>query len=154
MPLTSRVLIKASILYLGIGAVLGALLLVNRWLPLNPKIVLLKASHVQVLLAGWLTQLIMGVAWWLFPPLPRHSDAERPVRRGQIQRGSEALFWATVVCLNAGVLFRAIFDPLYNWTQVRAYQVLSGLSGLLLLAAAVFFVANMWGRTRELGHLK
>jgi hypothetical protein len=151
MPLTSRVLIKASILYLGLGAILGALLLVNRWVPLNPKIVLLKASHVQVLLAGWLTQLIMGVAWWLFPPLPRHPGAELPVRQGQIQRGSEPLFWVTFVCLNAGVLIRAIFDPLYGWTQVHLYQALSGLSGLLLLAAVVLFVANMWRRTRELG---
>ena len=154
MPRTSRVLVKASILYLGLGAVLGALLLVNRWLPLSPKIVLLKVSHVQVLLVGWLTQLIVGVAWWLFPPLPRHSDAEQPVRRGQIQRGSEPLFWATFVCLNAGVLARAIFDPLYGWTQIPFFQALSGLSGLLLLAAAVLFVANMWRRTRELGQGK
>ena len=150
MPLTSRVLVKASILYLGLGAILGALLLVHRWLPLDPKIVLLRASHVQVLLTGWLTQLIMGVAWWLFPPLPRQPDAERPVRQGQIQRGSEPLFWATFICLNAGILLRAVFDPLYGWTQVRLYQALSGLSGLLLLAAAVLFVANIWGRTREL----
>lgn len=152
MPAASRILVKASLVYLGIGAVLGALLLVNRWVPLGAWILLLKTSHVQVLLIGWLTQLIMGVAWWLFPPLPRRADpdASQRVRRGQVQRGSELLFWATFASLNAGILLRAICEPLYGWTWIAVYQVLSDLSGLLLLAAVAFFVSNVWGRIREL----
>ena len=153
MPTTSRVLIKASLVHLGLGATLGALLLVNRWVPLGAQILLLKTSHVQTLLAGWLTQLIMGVAWWLLPPLPRRAgpNARHKVRQGQVQRGSDFFFWAAFACLNAGILLRAVLDPLYGWTQVAAYQALSELSGLLLLAAVVFFVSNVWGRIRELG---
>ena len=52
-------------LYLALGAVLGALLLINRWLPLGPAIEALRASPVQFLLVGWLTQFIIGVAWWV-----------------------------------------------------------------------------------------
>ena len=153
MPATSRTFVKASVVYLGIGAILGALMLINRWLPLGPAIAYLRLSHVQFLVVGWLTQLILGVAWWLFPPLAaglRH-DAPLPLRRGQAQRGSEPLFWATFACLNLGILLRGVFDPLYSWAKAGILGFLVGISGLLLLAAAVTFVLNMWGRVRELG---
>jgi hypothetical protein len=153
MPITSRMFCKASILYLGLGAVLGVILLLNRWLPLGPHIPVLKLSHVVMLLVGWLTQLIMGVAWWLFPPLNigLGLDGLAPVRRGQTQRGSESLFWATFVLLNAGILLQAVFAPLYAWTVIGAFNILSSISGLCLLAAASLFVVTMWRRVRELG---
>ena len=156
MPATSRAFVKVSIVCLVLGAVLGALLLVHRWLPLDPRIAALKGSHVQLLIVGWLTQLILGVAWWLFPPLalrPR-SDGARPPRRGQAQRGNEPLFWATFICLNLGVFLRVVFEPLQAWTRVEFYGFLVGISGLFLAVAAVAFVANMWGRVRELGRRK
>ena len=153
MPATTRAFVKASILYLGLGALLGALLLVNRWVGLGAAILALKASHVQFLVVGWLTQLIVGVAWWLLPPLPigLHPDAPLPVRRGQIQRGSEPLFWAAFAGLNAGVVLQAVFAPLYTWTRIGFFGFLAGIAGLFLLAAAVAFAVNLWGRVRELG---
>jgi hypothetical protein len=153
MPTTSRVFVKASIAYFSVGAVLGALLLIQRWIPLGPWVAALRVSHVQMLIAGWLTQLIMGVGWWLFPPLAvgLRRDAPQPVRRGQAQRGSEPLFWATFVCLNTGVLLQAVFGPLYSWTRIEGFNALAGISGLFLLVAAVAFVANTWQRVRELG---
>ena len=153
MPLTSRITVKASILYLVLGAVLGAVLLINRWLPLGPAIEALRASHVQFLVVGWLTQFIIGVAWWLFPPLAvgLRADAPLPLRRGQSQRGSEALFWVALACLNAGILLRALFEPLRHWTNLDFFGTLADLSGVVLLAAAALFVINLWGRVRELG---
>jgi hypothetical protein len=153
MPATSRAAVKASVVYLCLGAMLGALLLVNRWVPLDPKIASLKSSHAQMLVAGWLTQLIIGVGWWLFPPLATglRSGETRPVRRGQDQRGSEPLFWATVACLNIGILLRAVFEPLYSWTASDVYGFLASISGIFLLLAALGFVVNVWGRVRALG---
>jgi hypothetical protein len=156
MPITARVFCRASIVYLGIGALLGVILLINRWLPLGGEIPLLKSSHVVMLIAGWLTQFILGVAWWLFPPLDigAKTAGATSARRGQTQRGSEPLFWATFAALNAGVLLRAISGPLYSWTQIGFLDVLSRSSNLLLLAAALAFVANMWRRVRELGAVR
>ena len=153
MPRTSQVSVKASIIYLAIGATLGAILLINRWLPLGPGVYALRASHVQFLVVGWLTQLIIGVGWWLFPPLPigLRGNTGRPLRWGQAQRGSEPLFWTSLACLNAGVLLQALFAPLYSWTQIGLFDVLAGLSSLFLLIAAVLFIVNLWGRVRELG---
>ncbi|MGD8793848.1 MAG: hypothetical protein PVF47_14950 [Anaerolineae bacterium] len=153
MPVTARAFIKASILYLGLGALLGALFFLNRWLPVGPALAALRVSHVQFLVTGWLTQLILGVAWWLFPPLDigLRAKGAGPVRRGQAQRGSERLFWLTFATLNLGVLLRAIFEPIYTWTGEPLFLVLVGLSGPLLLVAALAFVVNMWRRVRALG---
>ena len=152
MPITARAFVKASILYLGLGAILGALMLINRSIPLGSWVAYVRVSHVQILVVGWLTQLIMGVAWWLFPPLKigLRPDSILPDRRGQTQRGSEPLFWATFLCLNGGILLRAVFEPLYSWSKTGFFGFLTGISGLFLLAAAIAFVFNLWGRVREL----
>ena len=151
MPATARAFVKASLLYLGLGALLGALLFLNRWLNLGPAVTALRPSHVQCLVVGWLTQLILGVAWWLCPPLEMGLHHGEPMRRGQTQRGSERLFWATFAALNLGVLLRAIFEPLHTWTGNEAFLALTGLSGLFLLTAALAIVLNMWRRVRALG---
>jgi hypothetical protein len=153
MPTTARAFVKASLLYLGAGAILGAILFVQRWIPLGTGVLALRESHVQFVVVGWLTQLILGVAWWLFPPLPAGHwlRGRAPERRGQFLRGSEPLFWATLVALNAGVLLRAVCTPLHVWTQLALFEALAGLSGILLLVAAAAFIFNMWGRVRALG---
>lgn len=152
MPVTSRVYIRASLLYLGLGAVLGGLFLVNRWLPFGAWVYALKASHVQFVISGWLIQFILGVAWWLFPPLQlgQRPDGTR-LRRGQAQRGSEPLFWATFALLNTGILLRSLGVPFRVWTGLAWLEIVSALSGLFLLAAAVTFVLNVWARVRALG---
>ena len=156
MPTISRAFVKASLIYLGLGAVLGTLLLVNRWVFLGTAIGSLRVSHVQFLVVGWLTQLIIGVGWWLFPPLAigLRPGSPKPVRRGQAQRGNESLVWATFITLNAGILLRSVFAPLYSWTDIGLFNALAGISGLFLLTAAITFVANTWGRVRALGRPK
>jgi hypothetical protein len=153
MPTTSRAFVKASVIYLCLGAMLGALMLVNRWIPLDPRLSALRASHISMLVVGWLTQLIVGVAWWLFPPLRigLHPGMPRPRRRGQAQRGSEPLFWVTFACLNSGVLLASVGEPLAVWTGMDGFRSVAGVSELLWMAAAVSFVVNMWNRVRALG---
>ena len=154
MPLTSRLAVKVSIIYLALGAVLGAVLLINRWLPLGLALDALRATHVQFLVIGWLTQFIIGVAWWLFPPLAIGLRDDAPVRRGQHQRGSETLYWWALVLLNAGILLRALFEPLHGWAELDLFRTLVDISGIALLVAAVLYVANLWGRVRELGRAR
>jgi hypothetical protein len=153
MPTTTRITIKVSILYLILGAALGALLMINGWLPLGPAITYVKPAHVQFLVVGWLTQLILGVAWWLFPPIAfRLRGKDYP--HGQAQRGSEPLFWVTFAVLNAGVVLYALAQPLFTRTGSGLFGGLVALAGVCLLAAALTFVANMWARIRELGRSK
>jgi hypothetical protein len=151
MPATTRIFVKMSIIHLAIGAALGAILMIHRWVPLGSGVPVLRASHVPLMIAGWLTQFIMGVGWWLFPPLAAHQRmSEGGKRRGQALRGGEALFWTTFATLNGGVLLKAVFEPAYAWTQLGLFRALAGISGVFLAIAAVTFVANVWQRIQKL----
>lgn len=93
-------------------------------------------TYLHLLIVGWLTQLIFGVAFWLFP---KYSSAK--------PRGSERLGWASFVLLNVGLLLRLLAEP-------RA--MLGGEAGGLLIVSAIVqllagwaFVANTWPRVRE-----
>jgi hypothetical protein len=117
-----------------------------------PELSALRNSHIVFVVDGWVTQLILGVGWWLLPPLQVgvKPDEASWRRHGQTQRGSEPLFWIIIGLLNAGILLRAICEPLYEWTGVGLFSVLAQISPFLLLAAALGWVAIMWGRVREL----
>jgi hypothetical protein len=150
MPTTTRASVQASIIYLILGAALGALMLVNGWLPLGPAIYYVRPAHVQFLVVGWLTQFILGVAWWLFPPLAFRLRA-RDYPRGQAQRGSEPLYWVAFALLNAGVVLYAAAEPVYSQTGAGVFGGLSALASAGLLAAALVFVMSLWKRVREMG---
>jgi len=152
VPPTTRVAVKASFVYFCLGAAIGALLLVNRWVPLWTGLPALRSSHIVFVVDGWVTQLILGVGWWLLPPLQiaLRPDEANWRRHGQTQRGSEPLFWAIIGLLNTGILLKAIGEPLFEWTEAGVFEVLAGVAPFLLLAAAIGFVAIMWGRVREL----
>jgi hypothetical protein len=152
VPTTTRIFVKMSIIHLVIGATLGAILMIHRWVPLGAGVPVLRASHVPLMIMGWLTQFIMGVGWWLFPPLAAHQRrSEGGKRRGQALRGSETLFWTTFATLNMGVLLRAVFEPVYALTQVDLFRALAGISGIFLAIAAFAFVLNVWQRIQKLG---
>ena len=93
-------------------------------------------TYIHLLVVGWLTQLIFGVAYWMFP---RYS-AERP-------RGSERLGWATFALLNLGLLLRVIAEP-WHALAGQGAALLVG-SALLQLLAGWIFVVNTWPRIRE-----
>jgi hypothetical protein len=93
-------------------------------------------TYVHLLVVGWLTQLIFGVAYWLFP---RYS-AERP-------RASERLGWAAFALLNLGLLLRVVGEPWYR-VAGKGGAILV-LSAVLQLLATWAFVVNTWPRVRE-----
>jgi hypothetical protein len=135
MPGVTRWLVRAAILYLVAALVLG----IAMQLPLAarvPALGVLWPTYLHLLVVGWLSQLIFGVAYWMFP---RYS-AERP-------RGSEALGWVTVGSLNAGLLLRVVAEP---WRAIsgRGSGVLV-VAGVLQAVAALAFAANTWPRVRE-----
>jgi hypothetical protein len=91
-------------------------------------------TYLHLLVLGWLTQLIFGVAHWMFP---RHRSTTTP--------SGEKLGWATYICLNTGLVLRAIAEPgpSSDW---RSRVLL--LSALLQVAAGWLFVLTTWPRIR------
>jgi hypothetical protein len=132
MPTLTCWCVKASLISLVLGLVAGI------W----QQIPAVKAAgifpiYLHLLTFGWLTQLIFGIALWMFP-----------VYSKELPRGPEWLGWGMFIALNLGLLLRVIFEPLQGLSP-------STLGGWMLVVAAlsqwlagVAFVVNIWSRVR------
>ncbi len=123
-------------IHLGGALVLGVLLQSPDLRAEYPVVAVVYPTWLHLLVVGWITQVIFGVAYWMFP---RYS-AERP-------RGSERLGWVTLASLNIGLLLRAAGEPLHALGQSTG-GVLAA-SALLQLLAGWGFVVNTWPRIKE-----
>jgi heme/copper-type cytochrome/quinol oxidase subunit 1 len=115
---------------------LGVLLRVPAAVAAYPALAVFGPTHLHLLVVGWLTQVIFGVAYWMFP---RYSP-ERP-------RGHERLGWAAFLLLNTGLLLRVAGEPYH--ALGRGAGGLLVASALLQLLAGWAFVLNTWPRVRE-----
>lgn len=136
MPTISRVLIRTSGAYLAAAALLGVLLAVPSGLPVSPPVGL-EPAQLHLLVVGWITQLIFGVALWIFP------------RRGGDHRiAAGPLTWAAYAALNGGLLLRLVAEP---WLAAEPSSVWA--RGTLAASAAgqwgavIYFAARLWSRT-------
>lgn len=132
MPTLTRWFVKASLISLVLGLVTGV------WQQI-PDLGISGGFpvYLHLLTFGWLTQLIFGIAIWMFPAFSK----EQP-------RGPEWLGWGIFVTLNAGLFLRVVFEPLQGLSP-------STLGGWLLVTAAILqwlagvgFVVNVWTRIR------
>ena len=105
MPPIARTYVKAAFAYFVAAFVLGALMMLDRWLSFSRWLKVVYVSQLHLLMVGWITQLAIGVAYWMFP---RFLKVQNPQRRG-----SDALAWAVLACLNIGLLLRFFFEPFY-----------------------------------------
>ena len=129
MPQLSRWFIRTALGYLLFSLMLGVLL------PGWGLGALLWPTYVHLLVLGWLSQLIFGVAYWMFP---------RPV--ASAARRGALLGWITYWLLNAGLVSRFLGE---------LTRAAGGHSDNLLVAAAVLqlvagwtFVINTWSRVK------
>ncbi len=137
MPPLTRWFVKTSFIYLALALITGLLLQLQSPLKLTALAVLFPV-YIHLFVLGWLTQLIFGVVFWMFPK----QSVERP-------RGNETLGWWTYALLNVGLLLRVFAEPanslhpgpLSGWTLV--------LSASIQFLAGLLFVVNSWGRVKE-----
>lgn len=116
MPRLTRWFIRTGLVFLVVALALGVLRAMpggGAWLPAAWP------SYVHLLTVGWLTQLIFGVAYWMFPtdPAPR--------------AWTTRLAWWSYGLLNAGLVARLALEP------VVTARGPGGLPGLGLTAAAI-----------------
>lgn len=138
MYFQSRLFIRSALLYLLASMLVGALVFANQGLHFSSRIGALLPVFYHLLMVGWSTQLICGVALWLFPALSR----EQP-------HGDERLGWLCYATLNLGLLLRVICEPLQSWSpSVWAGWGLA-LSGLLQIVGIAVFVLLIWPRVKE-----
>jgi hypothetical protein len=135
MHTQARYYIRTALLYLLAAFLVGGLVLINQGVALHPRIGTLLPVFYHLLTVGWLTQLICGVALWMFPVESRTRSV-----------GSTQLGWVTYGALNAGLLLRVVFEPLQRWTGAWGWLLV--LSAVLQVVAIWAFVVAIWPRVR------
>lgn len=137
MPIVSRLFLKFGLVYFVAAMLTGVAMagLGGAWSTL------LLPTYLHLFVVGWITQIIIGVALWLFPKWTK----DQP-------RGREWLSWVALVTLNVGLLLRAIFEPLYTMGSLSDAPTLTAvgfiLSALLQWVGGLAFMLNIWVRIK------
>jgi hypothetical protein len=138
MPPLSRWFIRTSFLYLVATFVTGILVALDPSWDLIPGSGRLIPVYYHLFMLGWVSQLIFGVANWMFPVYTREAP-----------RRNESLGWTIYGLLNAGLVLLLLGEAIRGAAE-RAGSWMVALSALLLWLAGTAFVANTWGRIK--GH--
>ena len=133
MPRLSVWVLRTALVYLGVGFSFGAYMLANKGLNFDPTALRLLFPHIELLLLGWVMQLILGVTFWIMPRLP-----------GKQRYGQVRLAWCAYLLLNAGIL--AVVAA--GWVGI-GWVMLAGRTAELL--AALLFARTIWPRVRPFG---
>lgn len=143
MPTLSRYFIKIGLIYLVVALLMGTIMRLQSIMNLPSQIQLLRPVYLHLIFIGWVTQIIMGVGYWMFPKLSR----EKP-------RGNERIGWAVLILLNVGLILRSISEPGIlisgdNEVLKTSFAWMLAFASMLLLGAGWLFIFNTWGRIKE-----
>ncbi|MFN3975058.1 MAG: hypothetical protein ACK4K2_07310 [Dehalococcoidia bacterium] len=129
MPTLSRWAIGASLAYLLLGFSLGALLLAQKGIGVHPLLWRLLPLHREALMLGWMVQMGMGVAYWVFPRIAR-------------QRRREGFAWLALLMLNGGLWVAGLAPALglHGWVL--------GAGRVAEVAAVGAFAIHIFPRVR------
>jgi len=129
MPRLSQYFIRAACCYLLLGFTLGALMLVNKGVPLDTALWRLRPAHIEILLIGWVLQFGMGMAFWM---LPRFWHGP--------PRGSETGARTAFILLNLGI-WLVILGSTLAWPNGVLF-----MGRVLEAGAVVAFAIHIWPR--------
>lgn len=135
-----RRFIKTAIGFLALGLVLGVWMIVRRELFgvfATPYEV---SAHTHAILVGFVMEMILGVALWLFPRPAKEDERYSP-------RLAEAAYWMLTVA-TAGRVAAELLRPATDAVVVRWTIVVCGLGQA---TALLLFFRTMWTRIRPLG---
>jgi hypothetical protein len=134
----TRAFVRTAFLNLLGGTLLFAIGLIADATGLDARLGALRYPAVHFIVVGWLTQLIIGVAIWLFP-LP-----ERPGSAWMNRLG-----WIGYGLLNGGLVLRLAGEvgPIYGGSAWAGWALAASASAQA--AAAWLFAAMLWPRVRS-----
>jgi cbb3-type cytochrome oxidase subunit 1 len=135
-----RRFLKTGIVFLGVGLLLGAWMLVRRELWGIYPTAYLQSAHTHAILVGFVMMMILGVALWMFPRPARDDTRYRP---GLAAASYWLLAGGTAVRLAGEVARTGVDGP------VLRLLVMAG--GLAQVAGIGLFFVTMWSRIRATG---
>jgi hypothetical protein len=138
MPTLTRWYIKSALVWLTLAFTVASALALRTLIDLPAGIGALQPVYFHLLMVGWVTQLIFGVVYWLFPK-PEPAWALRSEQLGRL----------TWLLLNLGLVLRAVSEPAMTLNAGDLFGGLLALSALLQLLAGWLFVGTTWPRVRQ-----
>lgn len=138
MPPITRAFVKTGLLYFVTALLTSVLVAGYRPLRLPTWVAGLSPVYFHLFMVGWVTHLIIGVAYWMFPKFTKTQP-----------RGSDRLAWAVYGLLNSGLLLRIIAEPLQSVQPGIVWGWLLVTSAGLQWLGGVAFVVNTWPRVKE-----
>lgn len=132
MPALTRWFIKTALVYFILALAAGIFSSVSDLPGIFPV-------YIHLLVEGWITLLIIGVVFWMFPKFSPHQP-----------RGSEKLGWASFILLNAGLVLCVVSEPLNALGKApeTLWSILLIISAALQWLGGMAFVINTWGRVK------
>ncbi len=90
----------------------------------------------HMLMVGWITQIIMGVSYWMFPKKSR----ENPY-------GPVWIGWLCYGLLNVGLILRVVSEPWVGSSGTAQSAAMAG-SALMQWVAGLLYISLIWTRIR------
>ncbi len=137
LPTLTRWLIRTALVCCAAAFLLGVALAVAPLRSAHPMLAAAWPSYIHLLVVGWITQLIMGVAYWMFPRAERRPAA-----------GPDRLGWMAYGAINLGLVCRLIAEPAGAAPGGHPPGWLFPVSAALQLAGILAFVTGIWPRVR------
>jgi len=138
MPTLTRWYIKSALFYLVVALLLALLLALPTTVNLPLFIRFMNPVYFHLFLVGWVTQMIFGVIYWMFPIITRVQP------RGNVQIG-----WLSYFLLNVGLLLRLIAEPLVALQPAPGLGWILVVSAVLQWSGIVLFIYLAWPRVKE-----
>jgi hypothetical protein len=138
MPPLTRWFIKAAMASLVLAFLTRAIMVLLPMWGVQNVAGALAPVFLHLFMWGWVSQLIFGVVYWMFPKYSK-----------ELPHGHEGLWLATFWCFNIGLILRVIGEPLHLLRPEALWAWLTSLSAVLQWLAGIAFVANTWGRVKE-----
>lgn len=133
-----RLLVKTSIFYLILGVLLGIFIQLGYRYSAFKWALFWRTTHVHLLLVGFVLQMIMGVAIWMFP-----RRKELPYWTPELQ-GMVLYF-----LLNTGTITRTVGEPFRNkWVWAYWLWMIGSMAQVLSI---FYFIALVYPRIRKPG---
>ncbi len=135
MPTLTRWFLKTALVCLLAALLLATLLSARIGWSLPAVLGGMGPAYFHLFMVGWVTELIFGVVYWLFPRFNR-----------ELPRGRPWLGWCVYGLLNVGLFLRIVGEPMNALHPEQGWGWLLPVSALLQWLAGLGFVANTWPR--------
>lgn len=137
MPPLTRWFVKTSFASLTLAFVVRAAMALLPYWDMRAGVAALAPVFTHLFMWGWVTQLIFGIVYWMFPKYTKDSP-----------HGHEGLWVATFWFFNVGLLVRIIGEPLHILRPEALWAWLTLLAAVLQWLAGISFVVNTWARVK------